>query len=167
MTAGRNFNTKSTDWCTPREILLPVRRFLGGINLDPCSNRHSIVSARTEYMLPQDGLNLPWRHKTIFVNPPYGRGLIRDWLERCTAAAKDGSEVIALIPVATNTRHWQRNVLLNAASICFLKVPRLKFLLNGKRMEKGAPMACSLVYWGKRRRQFATTFRELGITVNL
>lgn len=167
MTAGRRVNTHSTDWCTPPEIIEPIRQFLGVIHLDTCSNRHSLVRARVKYALPQDGLRLPWGHETIFVNPPYGRGMIRDWLEKCTSAARCGSEVIALIPVATNTRHWQQNVFLNASSICFLKVPRLKFLLDGKRMEKGAPMACALVYWGKRRRRFASTFRELGITVGL
>lgn len=55
-------------WCTPAPIAsaLPKR-----LDLDPCSNAHSIVIAKTRYMLPeQNGLLLPWFGLT-FVNGPY------------------------------------------------------------------------------------------------
>ena len=43
------------------------------IDLDPCSNEHSMVDADTKYILPTNGLTESWNYKRIFVNPPYGR----------------------------------------------------------------------------------------------
>ena len=82
------------------------------IELDPCSNEFSIVKSNIKFTLPMnDGLLSEWNFKTIFVNPPYGadreRGTtIKDWLRKCADAHKIyGSEILALIPVATNTSH--------------------------------------------------------------
>lgn len=113
MTAGRTVNGSSQDWCTPAKYVEAVRECFGGaISLDPCSNRYSIVAAEMEYRLPtHDGLQESWDFPTIYVNPPYGadreRGsTIRDWLRRCDDAHRThGAEVLALVPVATNTAH--------------------------------------------------------------
>ena len=59
-----------------------------------------------------------------------------------------GSEIIALIPVATNTMHWKHFIFGEADAVCFLFDTRLKFLVNGTTDNKGAPMACAMVYWG-------------------
>ena len=118
MTAGRRVNTQSQNWGTPAKYVNAVKAFWDGkIDLDPCSNEYSIVHAATEYRLPeQDGLKESWNYPTIYVNPPYGadrqRGTtIKDWLARCARAHIDyKSEVIALVPVATNTSHWKSYV---------------------------------------------------------
>lgn len=118
MTAGRSMNALSQDWGTPAKYVDAVRRFFGGrIDLDPCSNQYSIVRAETEYMLPErDGLIQSWDFPTIYVNPPYGSNRaagtrITDWLHRCARAhLESGAEVVALVPVATNTLHWKRYV---------------------------------------------------------
>ena len=74
MTAGRNINTKSKDWCTPKKYVDAVKEVFGGkINLDPCSNKYSIVHAEVEYSLPnKEGLRESWNFPNIYVNPPYG-----------------------------------------------------------------------------------------------
>ena len=121
MSAGRTINTLSQDWGTPDKYIAAVKRVFGGeIDLDPCSNEHSLVGAGVEYRLPQhDGLKESWDFQRIFVNPPYGidqeRGTsIKHWLYRCAAAHSHyDSEVIALVPVATNTGHW-KNMFLAA-----------------------------------------------------
>ena len=112
MSAGRTVNTQSQSWGTPIKYVNAVKEFFNGkISLDPCSNEYSIVNAEVEYILPQnDGLKESWNFKTIYVNPPYGSDKIRkttikDWLKKCYLANKDyGSEVIALVPVATKDR---------------------------------------------------------------
>lgn len=158
MSAGRKNGGNKTDWNTPPEIAERVRRFYGGsIDTDPCSNRAAMVHARTEYILPANGLALPWLGRT-YVNPPYGDG-IAAWLERCSSHDDD---VIALIPVAPNTRHWRRFVFGHASAICFLHAARLKFWDAGVPIRKGAPMACCLVYWGARGDEFAAAFAEIG-----
>lgn len=175
MTAGRQVITENKDWCTPPKYVEAIREFFGGtIHLDPCSNRYSIVNASIEYSLPKhDGLRESWDYPTIYVNPPYGidhkRGTaIRDWLRRCEEANRRyGSEVIALVPVATNTGHWKKYVYGKATAVCFLYDTRLRFLVDGKDGGKGAPMSCALIYWGDNYQRFFETFLRFGAVVNI
>ena len=175
MTAGRHVNTQSQSWCTPPKYVNAIKLFWNGsIKLDPCSNDYSIVKAETEFRLPEnDGLKEEWNYETIYVNPPYGsdkeRGTtIKNWLAKCCMANKQyDSEVIALIPVATNTGHWKQFVFGKATAICFLYDTRLRFLVDGLDGGKGAPMACCLVYWGKRFEDFQNVFMEYGAVVNI
>lgn len=174
MTAGRQALSLTKDWSTPPEILASVRETFGSqIGLDPCSNEHSLVDARVEYRLPEhDGLRDPWDERTIFVNPPYGsdpsRGTrIAHWFARIADASASGSEVIALVPVATNTGHWKEFVYPVASAICFLYAPRLKFYINGRPDPKGAPMSCAVIYYGDRVEAFANAFCTHGAVVPL
>lgn len=175
MTAGRNISSISQDWCTPPMYVKAVREFFEGqIDLDPCSNQHSIVHAKVEYRLPrQDGLQESWDFAKIYVNPPYGadreRGTtIKDWLRRCADAhRKHGAEVLALVPVATNTRHWKLYVWGAATAVAFLYDTRLRFLVNGRDGGKGAPMSCAMVYWGKDSDRFANVFLKFGAVVDV
>jgi len=174
MSAGRKVNTLSQHWCTPQKYVEAVKKmFNNNIELDPCSNKYSIVNASIEYMLPEnDGLSETWNFRTIYVNPPYGADRIRgttikNWLRKCAEAHKKyGSEVLALIPVATNTTHWKYYVFGEAASICFLYDTRLKFIINGDDDNKGAPMACCMVYWGDKILKFQSIFLKFGAVVN-
>ncbi|MBK7542898.1 MAG: N-6 DNA methylase [Candidatus Competibacteraceae bacterium] len=175
MTAGRTLNTLSQEWGTPEKYVKAVREFFGGhIDLDPCSNEYSIVNAGTEYRLPKnDGLRESWNFPTIYVNPPYGidkeRGTsIKKWLRNCAIANKEyKSEVLALVPVATNTGHWKNFVFSNATGICFLYDTRLKFLVNGQNGGKGAPMSCSMIYWGIDFDRFFSLFQKFGAVIDL
>jgi len=172
MTAGRKINSDSQDWCTPPKYVNAVRNFLGEIHLDPCSNENSIVNAQIEYIYPKnDGLKDSWNFPTIYVNPPYGfdkqnKTSIKDWIARCANAHKNyGSEVLALIPVAVNTRHWKQYIFPEANSICFLADTRLRFVNGGN--DKGAPMACAMVYWGKNEKRFYEHFSKFGAVVDI
>ncbi len=175
MSAGRCVNTLSQSWCTPAKYVNAVRKFFDGqIDLDPCSNSNSIVHATTEFSLPQhDGLKEDWNYPNIYVNPPYGadreRGTtIKNWLVKCCHAHQQfGSEVVALVPVATNTSHWKQCVFGMASAICFLYDTRLRFLIDGTEEHKGAPMACCMIYWGNNIPKFTQTFMEYGAVVNI
>lgn len=173
--SGRCHTSNSKDWCTPPKIVDAVRMFLGGISFDPCSNKYSIVNAATECLLPEtDGLSVEWDYPTIFVNPPYGRDRNRntsilDWIKKCSESReKYNSKIIALIPVATNTEHWKNYIFQKADAICFLKDTRLKFLDKGSESNKGAPMACALIYWGPYAPHFRDWFsKDFGYVVLL
>jgi len=156
MTAGRRINTGSVHWNTPPKYVDAVTRIFGVVDLDPCSNRGSIVGAVTE--LSENGLEYDWdNHKTVYVNPPYGRG-IYNWLEKCSNTT---AEVIALIPVATNTKHW-KDFVFDADVICFLGDTRLKFMIDGSTNNKGASMACAMVYWGRNTEPFCKVMTDYG-----
>jgi len=175
MTAGRKVFTENKDWCTPPKYVEAIREFFGGeIALDPCSNRYSIVNASMEYSLPKhDGLGESWNFPTIYVNPPYGLDRkhgtsIKHWLRKCEESHRlHDSEVIALVPVATNTGHWKKYVYGRATAICFLYDTRLRFLVNGKDGGKGAPMSCALIHWGNNYQRFFESFLKFGAVVNI
>ncbi len=176
MTAGRNSaESLSRHWCTPPKYVDAIREFFGGIiALDPCSNCYSIVNAEVEYALPNvDGLNASWDYPTVFINPPYGRDRKRgtsilDWLKKAALANRyHGSEVLALIPVAPNTKHWKCCIFGAATAIAFLYDTRLKFLVDGKSGGKGAPMACAMVYWGPMYRRFEKHFLPFGAVCDI
>lgn len=168
MTAGRKIIGQSQNWGTPAKYVDAVRDFFGGtIHLDPCSNRHSIVNALVAYSLPhQDGLRESWDFPSIYVNPPYGidreHGTsIKDWLKKCEEANRlYRSEVIALVPVATNTGQWKKYIYGKASAICFLYDTRLRFLIDGEDAGKGALMSCAIVYWGDRFERFFQVFMQ-------
>lgn len=174
MTAGRQHVSIAKDWCTPPHIIGSVRAVFGGsIALDPCADRHATVGADKEYHLPDhDGLVEPWDSPTIYVNPPYGNDTARGtriahWFARIAEAAAAGSEVIALVPVATNTAHWKRHVYPVASAICFLYAPRLRFYIRGAEDPKGAPMSCAVIYYGRNAATFGAVFSEHGAVLPL
>ena len=176
MTAGRNSSESSSHhWCTPQKYVNCIYTFFDGPpDLDPCSNSYSIIKAKKEYILPEnDGLNESWNFKTIFVNPPYGRDKVRkttikNWLEKCSESNKlYSSEVLALVPVATNTKHWKQHVFGVAKAVCFLYDTRLKFMINGIEGGKGAPMSCSIIYWGSNYDKFKSTFLPFGAIIQV
>lgn len=174
MTAGRSINTQSVHWCTPEKYKITIEKFFNGnIDLDPCSNYDSIINAKNKFILPIDGLKEEWNYKNIYVNPPYGRSknnktTIKDWIRKCYEANKKyKSEVLALIPVATNTSHWKEYIFNKATAVCFLYDTRLKFRIDGNENNKGCPMACCMVYWGNNYNKFLSIYSGYGSVVKL
>lgn len=170
MSAGRKALSKNKSWGTPQKYVSAVKNVFGGyIDLDPCSNEYSIVKAKTEFLLPfNDGLLEKWNFKNIYVNPPYGidkerNTSIKEWFKKTIETRiKYNSNIIMLVPVATNTNHWKQYVFGKANVICFLSDTRLKFLENGQDTGKGAPMACAMLYYGDNPNAFRTIFNNYG-----
>lgn len=104
-------------WCTPEWLCDALGRF----DLDPCSNSRSHVRAKHRYDLElrgEDGLDLA--HETpknyrVFVNPPYGPGLVLKWVE-----AYKHTRFTFLLRLDTSTEWFEE---IAAASHCIF-VPR-------------------------------------------
>lgn len=142
-------------WNTPPEVLEHVRRMVGKIGLDPCSNASSVVGARTSWDVHADGLPRPWAgHGSVFVNPPYSDALPH-WIAKCRNEAAEGVEILALVPARTDTG-WFRNVLSSPAEVCLWR-GRIRFL--------GAPhpatFPSAMIYWGPRGDAFRTVFKPI------
>lgn len=93
---------------------------------------------------------------------------IADWTHRCfTAHYTLGAEVIAYIPAATGTQHFQHHVFVSATAVCFEK-GRAKF---GGLPQAGssnvAPMDTCLPYWGNFPDEFEREFRDVGHVIRL
>jgi hypothetical protein len=162
----RNVKSNNKDWNTPRKYVNLLYQFFEEIDLDPCSNSSSIVHAKTEYIFPsKDGLRESWNFHRIYVNPPYGISengtSIEDWFNKIVKSYLEyNSEIIALVPVATNTSYWKKYVYPYASLISFLFDTRLKFRINCDEKNKGSPMACSLIYWGNQIEKFYQVFGD-------
>jgi hypothetical protein len=172
--AGHIKDSTSVHWNTPLWLAEAAQMALGGvIELDPCSNEHSIVPAQTKIRLPQNGLEVAWsNYRTIYVNPPYGRDKasgtsIYDWIEKAVVASTRiaGSTVLMIIPATVDTKHWQELVFPHAKKICFLK-GRVKFDLNGKsKLASTVPTAAVLFANSSRpeaQQSFVVAFNHLG-----
>ena len=167
MSAGRKSISEKKDWNTPPKYIELIEKMLGDIDLDPCSNVDSMVNAKVKYILPTNGLCESWDYKNIFINPPYGRDVVNktslyNWIEKGVKTSKNGSEILYLIPVATNTRHFKELIFKNACGICFLNDTRLKFWSDGVEDKKGAPMACCFIYFGNDYDKFHNIFSNNG-----
>lgn len=184
-------NQPNNDWCTPEEVLRPIRKlFCGNIDLDPCSNEHSIVNPIRDYQLDrgEDGLVLPWFGR-VFVNPPYSPYRLQDrFVWRCAEAyLLEQAEVVLLIPSAVETERYHSCIYPSASALChidgrvrFREPPPRRGVMSeadyatalaefqARPKKKSSPtMSCSLIYWGQNIDGFYEAFSPLGFCHNL
>ena len=139
-------------WRTPQGLLEQLYRVFT-FDLDPCSPssdpKKAPVTAAMHYTEKDDGLQLPW-FGTVFVNPPYGKGL-GEWIAKASheATSQHAPTVVMLIPARPDTRYWHKHIA-GKASVFFLR-GRLKF--GGS--EQAAPFPSALVVWGASHQQTA------------
>lgn len=111
-------------WATPLSIFMPLNeeyRF----TLDPCCTADTRKCDR--YFTPEEnGLIQSWAGERVFVNPPYSRGNIDKWMEKCAQEANRAQVIVALIPVSTSAR-WFHEYVWNKAEIHFYR-GRIRFI---------------------------------------
>lgn len=100
---------------------------MGSIDLDPCSNEHSVVGAEYSYDLSkgQDGLELPWTpyRGNVFVNPPYSREANKAWAEKALTEFHFGSHMY-LVPASFGAKWF--DYYLQSSTVALLG--RVRFL---------------------------------------
>lgn len=109
MGGHHSHNAQTTTWLTPPHIT----DALGPFDLDPCG-APDWRTAEVHYVLPQDGLALPW-FGMVWCNPPYGSEAWT-WLARLA----DHGAGIALVFARTETAGFVREVWAKATAITFL-----------------------------------------------
>lgn len=94
------FDTDS--YCTPKWLADRV----GIFDLDPCSNARSHIRTKTSYMLPQDGLALPWFGR-VWLNHPYSNPL--PWMRKLgyEHAVNRATESLVLAKLDCSTAWWR------------------------------------------------------------
>lgn len=127
---------------------------MGGVALDVCTNRWSIIRAKRAYDIDrgEDGLVLPWDEFGLnYCNPPYSNP--KPWLRR---AACEACEIILLVNYDA-TEAW-RLYGWPADALCFPD-HRIKFI----GPKSGTPRAASaVIYWGPRLDLFEAAWTPLG-----
>jgi|TARA_R100000030_G_scaffold95633_1_gene83245 site-specific DNA-methyltransferase (adenine-specific) len=141
------FSSKTGNWATPQEFFDKLNWRFGPFNLDPCASPFNTKCANF-FTEVEDGLSKDWGENTVFVNPPYGRGIDK-WIQKAyNEAKKPDTKVVMLIPARTDTKYWH-NYVMKASEIYFVK-GRLKFGNSGN----AAPFPSAvIVFDGEYQRQ--------------
>ena len=116
--------TQKDKWETPDKIFAPLNREFG-FTLDPCCEIHTAKCGKY-FTEAENGLLQDWSGDIVFVNPPYSRGNIDKWMEKCYHESLWGVKVVALIPVSSSAGWWHKYVW-KKADIRFYK-GRIRFV---------------------------------------
>lgn len=100
-------------WRTPLYVFNPLNAIFN-FTLDPSCDVHSALCNKY-YTELEDGLIQDWSNEVVFCNPPYSRGNIDKWMEKCYLESLKGSIIVALIPVSTSAKWWHKYVIGKAS----------------------------------------------------
>lgn len=154
-------------WITPPHIIELARQVMGSIDLDPASSARAQEVVKATYWCGLDqplsarrnGLALEWLGN-VWLNPPYGRGLIEDWVDR-VAGGEGYDQAVVLANAATGTI-WFHTLLETCDAVC-LTMGRLAFLHpETLKPVKGNNCAQAIFYFGTKTEVFAESFAEIG-----
>lgn len=125
--------SKTTSWITPPEII----QVLGPFDLDPCASTPQPWPCASQSYTEQDnGLALPW-FGNVWMNPPYDRDEITNWLQRMSEYGKG----IALVFARTDRVDYHDYIFPYAKALLF-KQGRITFYTPAgtrARANGGAP----------------------------
>jgi phage N-6-adenine-methyltransferase len=119
-----------SEWYTPGEWIEVARNIMGSIALDPFSNEKANLTVKADrfFTIEDDALSVEWNAETVWMNPPYGRGLCGKAIEKLVfefEAGRVGSAIV-LVNSATDTAWYAR--LLKAARSEAFTVGRISFI---------------------------------------
>lgn len=147
----KNSIVSSDEWYTPKWLI----DTLGPFDLDPCSPKdRPYDTATVHWTKEQDGLFMPWGEGRVWLNPPYSRVLLRQFVVRM--AQHDNG--IALLVNRTDNVLFQEVIFPTADSMLFMR-HRVKFLRPDGTTGRPFFGNC-LIAWGKHNDDI---LRECGI----
>lgn len=125
------YNSGKIEWYTPPFILEFAKQILNGpFDLDPASSiiANQIVSASAFFTKEDDGLTKPWIANRLWLNPPYSRLYLSEFINKLLYELEIGNTKSAalLINNCTETYAGQK-ALSKAKHILFLN-KRISFL---------------------------------------
>ena len=139
------FSSEKMDWETPQALFDALDDEFSFV-LDAAASEDNTKCSRF-FDASSDGLVHEWAHwvdreHSVFVNPPYGRGIV-EWMQKC---AEEGEfcRVVALVFARTDTRWFHKWVAPWASEVRFIK-GRIKFKREG--VVGPAPAPSMVVVW--------------------
>lgn len=132
----------NNDWSTPMALFTEIDAEFGPFELDPCATHENAKCARY-FTEAEDGLSQSWAPaRRVWLNPPYGRGLLNEWMRKAYLESRQGALVVCLVPSRTDTNWWHEYALKG----------RIRFIRGRLRFGGGkssAPFPCSIVILGQ------------------
>lgn len=125
----------------------------GWVDLDPCSNPWSVVNAQVSYSFDrgENGLELPWLDSEglVWVNPPYGRGMVRQWVEACIDEhwSNPRQDILLIVKCDPGVKWFQY-----AREHCCAWANPYKRIAFDRGTDDGnsADFSSTIFYWGER-----------------
>jgi hypothetical protein len=158
-------NSGEIEWYTPRIYVEAAAEvfLMAGVDLDPASSKiaQQTVKAGAFYTKDDDGLSKPW-FGNVWLNPPYGSGIIEPFIKRLVGDFADGkiAQAVVLTNNATETQ-WFQLLLSRASAVCFPS-GRIEFL-DGTGTPANVPLqGQAFCYFGPHANKFTEVFRQFG-----
>ena len=150
--------TGDMEWYSPPELIERARTVMGSIDLDPasCALAQRVVSARTWFDAKRDGLKQRWTGN-VWLNPPFCRGLIDQFIEKLLAERRNFSQAIVVVHSRTDA-NWFQRLGGSASAIAFPK-GHIKFY-NETDCRYPGIYGHAIAYVGERQDAFADAFAD-------
>jgi DNA N-6-adenine-methyltransferase (Dam) len=149
----------SNEWFTPAEWVERARQAMGSIDCDPasCALGQETVQAAVWYDRERDGLTLPWCGN-IWLNPPYARGLIEEFLAKLRSEREAGRVKQAIVLTDNRTDTGWFHDLGSISSAIALTRGRLRF--HHERGVGSPENGSTLFYLGPNIESFTQAFAD-------
>ena len=155
-------SSNSVEWYTPSVYADIARKVMGSIDLDPASSCEANLNIKAEryYTREMDGLSLGW-HGNVWLNPPYGQGMI-NWVTKTFAEYDNQNidQIILLVKPSVSTKWF---AMLSRRCVRCETDQRIQFL-DGHGKAKGNCPAHGNVFFGLGvdPDPFASHFSQIG-----
>ncbi len=158
-------NSGDFEWYTPSNIIESARLVMGSIDCDPASCPVANVTVRADefFTKEDDGLSKKW-HGNVWLNPPYGNGLISQFADAVVEKYQSGEyrQICIIVNNATETQ-WFKTLSDIATAFCF---PTGRVQFTRPEAIKGSPLqGQTIIYIGNNVSEFATEFKQIGLCV--
>src|SRR5687767_2136078 len=130
---------------TPEQLFLALKAEYD-FTLDAASSDLNHLLLRY-FTVDDDGLSRDWSGERVWLNPPYGRGVIGRWIKKAYEESCKGALVVCLVPANTDQDWWHDYVMPYASEIRFIR-GRLQFEADDERPGRGAFGAHCIVVFG-------------------
>jgi phage N-6-adenine-methyltransferase len=153
------YSSEKMDWRTPPEVFSHFHA-QHAFDFDAAATAKNALLP--QFIPPEvDSLSVSWKDlfpeaTSVWLNPPYGRGIGR-WTGKCVEESRKGLTVGALIFARTDTRWWHDHVMSFADSVCLIK-GRIRFLKEDGTAGNAAPAPSAFIVWTDRPNFRGPTF---------
>ena len=136
--ATRHSNNSYDYWATPQWLFDELNKQFK-FTTDVCASKDN-AKCKKYYSRKEDGLKQKWKG-VCWCNPPYGRGIVDQWMKKAYESSLEAATVVCLVPSATDTKWWHNYVM--KGEIWFIE-GRVKFTIPGQA-DKPAPFSSAIV----------------------
>lgn len=157
----------NNSWGTPPHFIESARKVMGSIDTDPASNDEAqkIVQALRYFTEQNSGLDYLWEDN-VWLNPPYGRGLAKPFINKVVEDFQSGyvTQAVVLLNSVYSSAWWKESEIAQSCSAICLPDHRIAFINpDTGEPEKGNDREQIITYLGDNPTEFCEEFNQYGL----